>query len=519
MQIMLKNKKPIGSAILIFLIGFILSSASAWLLLESEKKRLDSNFKLLINDYEQSINRQLNINKQAIKSIAVLFRWNDQLNYQAFKIESDKIIKEFPDTQAIEWIPKITHQNKSRYLAHIREFYPEYEIKQLDGDTKGEVQYPVLYLNPIKGNEHVFGVDLFSNERRRKDIIAFTHSDQPVFVRSIELIQGKKGIIIILPVFKNTDSTNSRAIKGIVSGVYKIHKMLTTAQSSSMLKTVPLRIVEDNKDTVLFSQNLDNQDVNKRHKIIVPIKNDLNLRWSIIAYPQHSLFSNDKIYSAWIIFIAGIICSLAIASYILFMIQKSILIQTVVERKTKELHKANQELLNLSNMDALTGLANRRSLNQFFNNWEKQQDDNLNVSVLIMDIDYFKLYNDYYGHTQGDKCLKQVAEKLKVCGKRKNDLVARFGGEEFIAILSECSNPSSFAELCRMSIEALGIPHAASSVAKHVTISIGVSTGIPTNIQELKSMIDTADKALYEAKEKGRNQTIEKVAIDFNLQA
>jgi len=128
---------------------------------------------------------------------------------------------------------------------------------------------------------------------------------------------------------------------------------------------------------------------------------------------------------------------------------------------------------------------------------------------VIIDIDFFKLYNDNYGHPQGDDCLKKVAKNLESTLKRPTDFIARYGGEEFSIILPNTTNVAEIAENCRHSIESLNILHEYSSVAQVITISIGICTVTPTKAMRSRTLIETADQALYLAKDKGRNRVEE----------
>jgi diguanylate cyclase (GGDEF)-like protein len=125
----------------------------------------------------------------------------------------------------------------------------------------------------------------------------------------------------------------------------------------------------------------------------------------------------------------------------------------------------------------------------------------------MIDIDHFKTFNDQYGHLEGDECLKKVAALLRSCINRETDIMARYGGEEFAAILpvTDLDGAASVADLMRKSVEELSIPHAKSSAARHVTISLGVASMIPIKEMPAVTIIQNADRALYAAKMSSRN--------------
>lgn len=176
----------------------------------------------------------------------------------------------------------------------------------------------------------------------------------------------------------------------------------------------------------------------------------------------------------------------------------------------KQLEKSNAELQRLSSLDGLTGIPNRRQFDETLKHeWQRAQRESTPLSLVLIDIDYFKLYNDTYGHQRGDECLKRVAVVLAESVSRPSDLVARYGGEEFVAVLP-CINADGaekMAERFRRAVQALEITHDASEAGAYVTISAGVATLVPSPANTLESFIETADRALYQAKEQGRNQS------------
>jgi diguanylate cyclase (GGDEF)-like protein len=164
----------------------------------------------------------------------------------------------------------------------------------------------------------------------------------------------------------------------------------------------------------------------------------------------------------------------------------------------------------LSATDGLTGIGNRRAFDQAL---EKEVGraarDGQEVSLIMIDVDHFKLYNDHYGHPAGDDCLRQVAAMLDRCLRRPPDIVARVGGEEFAALLpdTDASGARDVAERIRRELRHAGIPHAASSVGL-VTISIGVSTLLPAPGENGQTLLAQADEALYRAKQSGRDTVV-----------
>lgn len=214
-------------------------------------------------------------------------------------------------------------------------------------------------------------------------------------------------------------------------------------------------------------------------------------------------------------------------------------LQSIVEKRNEELKRANEQLKReisdrkrianelqesrgrliemnkhlkrLSNLDGLTGIPNRRHFDEFLaREWNRSVRQGTPFSLIMTDIDFFKLYNDNYGHQAGDECLKKVARVMAKTLNRPGDLAARYGGEEFAVILTDTDRQGAalLAETLRANVESLKIPHAFSSTSKHVTISLGVGTLFPQRGSSPEKLVSLADKALYEAKQEGRNRVI-----------
>ena len=183
----------------------------------------------------------------------------------------------------------------------------------------------------------------------------------------------------------------------------------------------------------------------------------------------------------------------------------------ITERKRFEieLQHANEQLLRLSTTDALTELANRRLLMQRLEDeWKRALRSKEPMSLLLIDVDHFKLYNDHYGHPAGDSCLQRVAAVLRTCASRPSDLAARYGGEEFVMLLPETDAQGAMAVAQRVmqALREAAIAHAQSPIAAYLTVSIGLVSVQAITGSSPAQWLAQADLALYQAKAKGRNR-------------
>ncbi|MBR0647740.1 sensor domain-containing diguanylate cyclase [Plastoroseomonas hellenica] len=188
-------------------------------------------------------------------------------------------------------------------------------------------------------------------------------------------------------------------------------------------------------------------------------------------------------------------------------------VRDITERKAAE-----DELASLARTDGLTGLANRRCFDEVLKKeWRRALRDRTSLSLLLLDIDHFKLFNDAFGHPAGDACLRQVAHEVQTAVRRPADLAARYGGEEIALLLPNTvgSGATAVAEQVRAAIESLGIAHSGLGGIDRVTVSVGVATAIPSADVGEESLLAAADAALYRAKRMGRNR----VAVAFKTAA
>jgi len=182
---------------------------------------------------------------------------------------------------------------------------------------------------------------------------------------------------------------------------------------------------------------------------------------------------------------------------------------SLLRQSSQQLEAANLELQRLASLDALTKVSNRRRLNEYLARvWQQAERSQLPLSLILCDVDFFKRYNDTYGHLAGDDCLQRVAHHLQATVEQSAGLVARYGGEEFAVVLPEMPlEPAcELAEKVRRRIADLAIPHAHSPLGRCVTLSLGVATTVPAPGCRPEELIDAADRALYVAKSTGRDR-------------
>jgi len=206
---------------------------------------------------------------------------------------------------------------------------------------------------------------------------------------------------------------------------------------------------------------------------------------------------------------------IGVADYVTKPINWAVLRQRVrrlilQHRLELQLREANYQLQQLTLIDSLTQVSNRRRFDEYFlQEWGRAVREHLPLSLILCDLDYFKPYNDHYGHQAGDRCLQQVAQTLNQCVNRPADLVARYGGEEFAVILPNTTieGATQISDRLVAQVQALALPHATSPSATTVTLSCGVASVLPMADYLPSDLVLIADQALYQAKAHGRNRS------------
>jgi diguanylate cyclase (GGDEF)-like protein len=234
-----------------------------------------------------------------------------------------------------------------------------------------------------------------------------------------------------------------------------------------------------------------------------------------MAYESVAIFANHTDVNILIQNTFSIIATIIIGAFSNYLMEnylrRDFLNSLLLKHENRQLQIASHELRRLSISDALTNLGNRRHFeNVLDQEWLRAKRLEAPISLILLDIDFFKPYNDNYGHQAGDECLRLVAEAIGGFARRPEDTAARYGGEEFVLLLpgAELAQAAAIAEACRGSVESMVIRHGHSKVSNVVTVSAGVATMAPDSDTSRRDLVEAADKALYRAKSEGRNRVV-----------
>lgn len=521
--------KTIYNIIIIFiaLLGLSLSVISWYSVLNIENKSIISEFESDVEKRVSSFYREIQINLETQRSLSLLFLNDREPTFAEFTTVARELQSRHPEVKALEWIPVISNEKREFYETKMSNTFPGFEFTERKNQgvmiraKNRKIYYPVYYIEPLIGNEEAFGFDLGSSSTRLNAINSSRDSAKLLATETITLVQGdtnQKGFLAFQPIYSQLSTTlesRQKNLKGFILGVYNIKDIF----NSSALVGEPLGIdlilidiTDKSKETVILEHSSRTETQrNSSFEYTKNIPTFWSRSWQIKAYPTEKYIEDkSNIFHAIISFLV-ILFTFLIIVIITFVSRRAITVQKLVDEKTAQLHLAKNKLEMISRTDELTGVSNRREMNYFLDKeWLRATRNSTSIGFILIDIDDFKLFNDNYGHILGDECLTKVAKGLAACAQRSGDLVSRYGGEEFSIILTSDVDKIEFlAKKCCRYIKDMMIPHAYSRNDEFVTISCGFISYIPQRGNTPEELIEIADKALYKAKELGKNQAVE----------
>ncbi|PHS70605.1 MAG: diguanylate cyclase [Methylophaga sp.] len=504
-----------------FLLGLASSVILAWFFYTAESQAINTEFNSDVDAQLFSIEKEISLNFEALYAIKGLYDSSDNVTASEFNRFATEVLSRYPNIQALEWVPRVNKIERSKIELERQQQYPHFEITERDPQGKiirakqRNEYFPVYYIEPLTGNEPTFGFDLASNTERLKALTQSRETGSLTASSSITLVQDnitQQAFLAFLPIYHGMPTTAEKRysqLAGFALGIFKIDDLINNSTLNTSIRGINLTLIDETSvpTKILHSRQVSN--ISNTNTSIHYMK-QLNLiggrQWTILATPSKGYIYERRSSTPLVIFLLGfIIVSYSVVNS-LFIAHHAEVIQKAVEERTFELKKAQQELEKISMQDGLTGIANRRHFDIYLEQeWAHSIREQQPISLIMIDIDYFKQFNDTYGHLAGDHCLKDIAYQLHSTLRRTTDLATRYGGEEFAIILPNTSDAYILSELCRENIENLHIPHSTSKTANHVTISVGFGTIFPKKGASVRELIILADKALYKAKKAGRN--------------
>jgi diguanylate cyclase (GGDEF)-like protein len=515
--------------LIVFLVGTLLSTGVSFFAGQGQKD-------LQLNELTSSVNRwttiwEFSTDKEiaAFKSLVGLFNDISEVSSAGFLGFTGSTLTYYPDLKQIFWVPQLAAAQRGVVDMTLRRGKPMAFIKDFAGpagffpSAARETYYPMLFIDGDKSIDAYRGWDLggFSAFSGLFQSPQLTNSGNVVmrFLPALEDIAAKKArprfqMLLLTRVEKNTliaekiPAISNSGYFGVLVDFSKIFSYFGDIPDIDKVQVHITAMNDRGKKVDIFKVTPSSGELLPNFEIRQIFNNQGAQNWTISIIPTDEFFAARSNFNPLWLLLTGMFLTMVLVFYIHNMQRQAIMIEKTVIERTNELQQANLELDRLSNTDYLTALYNRRYFEESLDReWKRAVRENTPLTMIMIDIDFFKQYNDHYGHIEGDYCLQQVAKILLESANRPADVVARFGGEEFVILLPNTDEKALLvAERCRTSVEKMCLPHAKSAVSQFVTISVGLVTLRPSSNLSVRHMTKSVDQALYQAKADGRNR-------------
>ncbi|MDF1628871.1 MAG: diguanylate cyclase [Alcanivoracaceae bacterium] len=485
-------------------------SVSAWLF-RLDYRAAQQHFHQQVEGQARFLRSELRQNMEALYTLRDVIRYADSLPAIVFADVAEAALQRNQLVQNLQWVPRVTDERRAVFEAALGRqiHYVEDGEQRLPSPMRTEY-FPVKFIVPQIDNEVLVGIDLASRPRRFAAIEAARDSGSLIMSAPSSLLHpdhpDSVAVMIALPVYVGRpDSVVERrqALRGFVVAVIGIDQFVSRI-FPDIDRQRWLKIIDVDEGGVLFQRGKP-----AAHRYQVMMEEFAGRQWQLEMSPGWGMVRAEISVLPLAALLVGTLMVIIVCGYLWLLQRRGQLVESLVEERTQELRDANQRLASLSLTDPLTGLANRRALDDYLGHeWQRAAREHLPISVLLFDVDHFKRLNDTWGHQIGDQCLRELAALMKSHFKRPADMVARYGGEEFAVVLPNTDvNVLEQANRFRQALAAHRISIGGGEELK-MTISAGLATLVPGAAQSPRDLLKLADQALYEAKGSGRNLVV-----------
>ena len=488
-------------------------SVSAWLF-RLDYRNAQQHFHQQVDGQANVLRSELRQNMEALYTLRDVIRYADSLPEIVFEDVASAALDRNPLVQNLQWVPKVSQQGRAEFemaLGKGRRIFNFGETaKPIPAPVRAEY-FPVKFIVPRVDHEVLVGIDLASRPRRLAAMEAARDSGALAMSSPSMLLHpdhfGNVAVMVALPVYTGRPESvaeRREALRGFVIAVIGIEKFVSHI-FTDMDRQRWLKIEDvDAKEGLLFQRGKASA---QRYQVMMP--EFAGRQWQLEMSPGWGMVRAESSLLPLAALLVGTLMVVIVCGYLWLLQRRGQIVESLVDERTQELRDANQRLASLSVTDPLTGLANRRALDDYLGHeWQRAAREQSPISVLLFDVDHFKRLNDTWGHQIGDQCLRELASIMTAYFKRPADLVARYGGEEFAVVLPNTDvNALEQANRFREALAAHQVSIGGGESLK-MTISGGLATLVPGVSQTPRDLLKLADQALYEAKGAGRNRIV-----------
>ncbi|HQQ63069.1 MAG TPA: diguanylate cyclase [Pseudomonadales bacterium] len=495
--------------ILNLLLGIALATTSFYLSYRHEQDQIFQRYTSEVDALASSLELELGRNIALLMSFRSFHEAFPQVDERGFSIFSRNARQFNGGVYGMKWAPRVLDEDRESFeknalqklgVAHITDIN---DVGEAEIAPPSDEYYPILISEPAARQELPIGYDVASKIETRTALETAASNNQAIGTKPIAVKEGGKRsyiYFISLPIYKQNDASEEDRldqVKGFVVGLYDIeaifNNVLDSAWSWDTTNSIALDDNSGQSSTQTRVAAKPGKDIvdGTRFEYTKQLSPIADLQWFLVGKPSKQYFHKHRTAFPYMLGVGILLFSLMIEAYL-----------GVLRRVDKELQDA-------ALIDGLTRVANRRRFFEQLNKeWPRAQRFFRPITIVVVDVDNFKKYNDIYGHVRGDRCLHDVAQALNKGVQRPGDIMARYGGEEFAIILPETTLEAAreVADKCRQAVQDLAIEHTGNAGYGVVTVSMGVACVVPEEGLSYGDLIEMADQALYESKEKGRNR-------------
>jgi diguanylate cyclase (GGDEF)-like protein len=493
------------------LVGAALTALSFYLSYQHEREQIYQKFQSEVDNVGSSLELELGRKIEVLSSFRGFYETFGYMSHDSFSAFSRNMESLHTGIISIKWAPLVEGQQREEFEKKRREeglenfSIQEQESEQSETLVPAHQQdqyFPVTYSEPAT---HLFplGYDLSSSDRLRAVLDMAKWNDQALSSNPVKIDEAGKSVyayVIALPVYKTgwkSDDDKPDYLAAYVMGLFNSQQLFQDVMDRAMNwdanNFIALEDVSWTDQTRIRAAERAGVDIDSDQKVFYQkqLEPVADMKWYLSARPSKAYFAKHRSYYPYVLSLGLFIFTILIEAYL------------------RVLSRMDKELQELALVDGLTGISNRRKFfDQIKKEWPRAQRFSRPMSAFIIDVDNFKKYNDTYGHLEGDRCLREVAQGLRQHVNRPGDALARYGGEEFAVLLPETSleDAVQVAEKCRAGVEALQIKHQKNENWGVVTVSVGVATVVPGKNNDYSAVLEAADHVMYESKKAGRNK-------------
>ncbi len=476
---------------LLILACLALSALVAVSFYRQERRETLAGFTAEVGALGSLLQQDLNLHLEALYQLKALFNGSSVVENTEFQRVAAETLQRHRNILALGWAPRVAQE-------------------------AAEPSFPLHFLAAGPRRSDLLDVDLARVPAINAALQAARLQGElqatallPFFAEEPQL----RGMLALLPIYDNGYPAGEKApLRGFIVGFLPVDQLLTNLLQQHPFVDIDLTLLDNTADLaqrILYRHRPQSRPATTAVHL-TPLSKVAGRLLCLRAKPTDHYLALHASRVPHLIVVSGFLFTLLLTAYLRMLVVRSAEIEQLVEARTRKLHEANDKLANLSMTDGLTGIANRRNFDSHLEvEWKRGIRERQPLTLMLIDIDCFKAYNDHYGHLQGDDCLRRVARVLNEQTSRPRDLAARYGGEEFALILPHTDSAArTLGEQCRAAVNARTLPHVTSSVASHITVSVGIACQIPQRGSQPTELIAMADQALYQAKRNGRNRVM-----------